>query len=202
MFLNYNFNFISFLGPRNDFSDQAFIQEVSIIHFLNQKFPMYFVQLYGYELETQTMLLKYYDQGSLAHYLQRNNSRWTRQVALTIIHDVAMGLMSMHSEGMAHRDLKPENILIDIRQNTAHAVLTDFGISAILESNLVKVKEFQVANAEGFSPLYCAPEIFEITFETRDSSKELFMQSDIYSFACLIYVCMGLKPPWVPHESY
>ena len=192
-----NHKYSCIVGQKNSSTDEAFIQEVSMIHFLNQKFPMYFAQLYGYDLDSQTMLLKYYPEGSLLNYMVRGKNNKKQTVIFAIFQDISMALLAMHTEGIAHRDLKPENVLIEIRNNMVHAVLTDFGISAILEENLVKVKEFHVANAGGLSPLYCAPEVFEIARGKRNPNKENFIQSDIYSLACILYFCMNMRAPWM-----
>ena len=45
--------------------------------------------------------------------------------ALSIIRDVAAGLVAAHEAGIVHRDLKPANIML-VKD---HAIIMDFGIA-------------------------------------------------------------------------
>ncbi len=47
--------------------------------------------------------------------------------------DLREALSAIHSEGVVHRDLKPENILVG---SDGHAVLSDFGISRVMDADL------------------------------------------------------------------
>ena len=47
--------------------------------------------------------------------------------------ELASALGNLHARGIVHRDVKLENILVDA---DGHAVLTDFGISRVLDSDL------------------------------------------------------------------
>ena len=181
----------------NSEQKKIFEQEVSMIHYLNRKDPLRFATLYGFELKTQTMLLKYYPLGSLTKFFESKMMTKSRSVVISVLNDVAKALQTMHSLGMTHRDLKPQNVLVEIRNMEPHVVLTDFGLSVIIHGDLLKVKDMRIVNVGGLSPLYASPETFQIMRRVISALPSILMQADIYSFACLIYFCMNERSPWV-----
>lgn len=50
----------------------------------------------------------------------------------------------MHSSGIVHLDIKPANILLDFDPHSGmlFSVLTDFGLSKIVDEQTLKVKAF------------------------------------------------------------
>ncbi len=101
--------------------------------------------------------------------------------ALTIILQVARGLVAIHRAGVLHRDIKPDNILIE--EGTGRPVLIDFGLVSFLQSAGVQ------GNAEG-TPDYMAPEIWQ------PSLGEVTRASDIYALGCTVYEILAGKPPF------
>ena len=56
--------------------------------------------------------------------------------AMTIAHDLCMGVAFVHSRRVIHRDLKPANILLRTSRDTSwRAVVADFGNSAIVAAS-------------------------------------------------------------------
>ncbi|MDX6738636.1 serine/threonine-protein kinase [Actinocorallia sp. A-T 12471] len=70
-------------------------------------------------------------------YLPEGNLRTLargRQVDPTaVVGQLAEGLKTLHDAGIVHRDLKPENVLV----RGADLVITDFGLSRVLEQSVV-----------------------------------------------------------------
>jgi hypothetical protein len=96
----------------------------------------------------------------------------TSSCKLDLIHQVATGLMAMHSKNVIHRDIKSHNIVIAFRQSGWIAKIADFGSAIILnETGLTTGK----VGTSGWS----APEIF--------SSKFYGVSCDIFSLAILIW---------------
>jgi serine/threonine protein kinase len=94
--------------------------------------------------------------------------------ALRIFAEVAAALQTVHEHGVIHRDVKPANILLrDDGTPQEQAVLTDFGIAKILDSNTVLT----------FGPIgtyeYMAPEVADLKPATE--------RSDQYSLAAVLY---------------
>lgn len=132
--------------------------------------------------------------GDLAALMSKD-SRLGEQKARFFAAEIAVGLGFLHEYGIVYRDLKPENVLIDA---VGHVVLTDFGLSKILEprqmndyGSLGKTTTF-CGTAE-----YLAPEI--LRGEPYDQSV------DWWSFGTLLYeMFTGIPPYWSdsPLEMY
>ena len=105
-----------------------------------------------------------------------------------LIEQVALGLGSVHEQGITHRDVKPANILIE--HATGRALLTDFGLAkSFSDETLTK------ANVVSGTPEYMSP-------EQAVGSDDLGPSADIYSLGITLYECLTGKPPFrgVPME--
>jgi hypothetical protein len=99
--------------------------------------------------------------------------------ALHIMAQIASALDYAHSQEIIHRDVKPSNILID---KDDRAVLTDLGLVLRVSS------ETTMGTAFG-TPRYIAP-------EQATSSDKAVPQSDIYSFAVILYELLAGQTPF------
>jgi serine/threonine protein kinase len=79
----------------------------------------------------------------------------------------------IHLNRIIHADITPSNIMINDKKIT----LFDFGISQDIDKNKNFTLEYKKVKA--FNPKYCAPEVLE--------GSKPNTQSDIFSFACLMY---------------
>jgi serine/threonine protein kinase len=116
-------------------------------------------------------LVMEYVPGETLNEVLRERGRFTLAETLLIGLEVARALEAAHAKGIVHRDLKPQNIKVSDRE--------------------VKVLDFGIAKAEGFSgltanalfmgtPEYCAPERAEGQGDIR---------SDIYSLGVILFEC-------------
>jgi serine/threonine protein kinase len=83
------------------------------------------------------------------------------------------------------------NILLEhhpIKQ--VHAVLTDFGISNVVEDRVLKVKAFEVRHQRGLTVAYAAPEaIFRFRTGNRHRpTAQIAKAGDVYSFSVVVYM--------------
>lgn len=97
------------------------------------------------------------------------------------VKDIAKGLKYLHEHPIVHGDLTSSNVLID---DDEKAVLTDFGLSIILGgfTNL----SVTYTDARTGSPGWAAPELFPDPPCSKGPNPS--SQSDVYSFACLMYM--------------
>lgn len=175
-----------------------FKQEVSLMYFLEAKYPRHFAKLLGFDPLRLCIVMTAYKAGSMHRYY-RKTAAVSRLLSVKFLSDIGHAVMYMHREQIAHRDLKTDNVLIDTRTIPHTAVITDFGIARILNQDEMKVKEFPVSNHRGFSLLYAAPESIE-QFRTRSSVAEnsaaRWKAGDVYSFGCIIYETFCHVRPW------
>lgn len=107
--------------------------------------------------------------------------------------DLREGLAYLHAHGVVHRDIKLENVLID---RTGRAVLSDFGVSRIVDETLRKDVSVTVTFAAGKTPImgsygYLAPELKRGEAATP--------ASDAYALGVLVFrLLTGL---WYEHDS-
>jgi serine/threonine-protein kinase len=95
--------------------------------------------------------------------------------AASIARQTAEALTAAHDQGVYHRDLKPENIMLRaLPAGREQAVIIDFGIAAVNDSNVAALDTTKVAG----SPRYMAPEQLE---------GNPGQASDIYSLGVIAY---------------
>lgn len=118
--------------------------------------------------------------------LAQEFARWRRvgeripvERAIKILWQVAGALDYAHLHDVIHRDIKPSNILID---GNDKAILTDFGL-------VLKQSIDQTLGTAFGTPRYMAPE------QALASSKAV-PQSDLYSFAVIVYEALTGQTPF------
>jgi serine/threonine protein kinase len=99
--------------------------------------------------------------------------------ALNLMGQIAAALDYAHAQDIIHRDVKPSNILID---KDDRAVLTDLGL-------VLRAKAETTLGTAFGTPRYIAP-------EQATSSDKAVPQSDIYSFAVILYELLTGQTPF------
>jgi predicted Ser/Thr protein kinase len=121
------------------------------------------------------MVMDYLDGEDLASWLQQNK-RSDIYFARNLIRDLAEALNYVHTQGFVHRDIKPSNVMLIANddQETYRAMLTDFGITKIKDTNtLTGTKVIGTID-------YMAPE--QIL-----SARDVDHRADIYALGILLY---------------
>jgi len=112
--------------------------------------------------------------------------RLPKDVAREVLHDVASALAAAHAKGIVHRDVRPENVLWD--EERQNAVLTDFGIAAILATSGEQSTRLTKTGQTVGDPRYLSPE--------QLSDKNLTELADMYAFGILGYELYTGEDPY------
>ncbi|KAL7716776.1 Protein kinase [Entamoeba marina] len=114
------------------------------------------------------------------------NNKFSTELGLKMLSDVAKGMVVLHENNIIHRDLKPDNVLITSmsRKASVNAKLSDFGTSRdVTSSNIVS------AMTQGIgTPIYMAPELLE--------SAEYGLPVDVFGYSILCYEVLTRKIPY------
>lgn len=198
--------------PRENFSflQKAFFQEIALLWYFRDN--VRFAKIGGFCLEPDLMIImKYYPDGSLIDYINehKNDVNWIN-VADMFALQIALGLRDLHQAGFVHCDVKPGNILIDNKTNgQVFAVLTDFGISKVVDSKSLLVSAFEPAHINGASIYYAAPEVLsrlllrqtsaashDQSSNTGSFSANIVKAGDVYSFSMTLFHLITTERPW------
>lgn len=106
--------------------------------------------------------------------------------ALTVLEAVASALELAHSQGIVHRDIRPGNVLWD--EEHGKALLTDFGIAAILATSGDEVTRLTQTGQLLGDPRYLSPE--------QLLDQDLTELADIYGFGVMGYELLTGEGPY------
>jgi len=99
--------------------------------------------------------------------------------ALTILRQVASGLVAVHTTGMTHRDVKPGNVVIET--DSGRPVLVDFGLAMPHDQRL--------GHAAAGSPSYMAPE--------QARGDHVGPAADVYAFGVTAFELLTGRLPFL-----
>eukprot|EP00158_Paraphelidium_tribonemae_P003682 Partr_v1_DN26292_c4_g2_i1_m48533 len=172
-------------SPRKEMTESqrvVFLQEVSITAYFQTSKNI--VRMLGYTENPPSLILKFYQLGSLRNWLSSKKHKRSKSLLLSFMRDIGQGLGAIHRSGFAHCDIKSDNVLVDIDTETGqfYSVICDFGITQVIDSSAVKVQSFVVANRQGFSLMYAAPEVF-VAYRSKYSLRQY--SCDIYAYGVL-----------------
>ncbi|WP_433198897.1 protein kinase domain-containing protein [Nocardia sp. CA-107356] len=107
--------------------------------------------------------------------------------AVRIVTETAAALDYAHSQGVLHRDIKPANILLAAAEvgREARAVLTDFGIARLIDSNTQLTATGKLTATLAFA----SPEHL--------SGLPLDHRTDQYSLACTLFALLAGRTPYL-----
>lgn len=170
----------------------AFRQEVALMWLFHDNDNM--VKLIGFNESLFEIVMPEYRMGSLEQFITKNS--YTSSIACSLALDVARGIMAMHKLGIVHQDIKTDNVLLEEHSmKRVNAVITDFGISNVVEDRVLKVKAFEVKNVRGLTARYAAPEaIYRYRQKIRTPvPPSVAKAGDVYSLAVVIYTLLMKK---------
>ncbi len=134
----------------------------------------------GEIVNKSSILMKFYNQGSLTHLMRKKQLTFENKEQITT--GILKGLASMHDKGIFHLDIKTDNIFVE-KSDTGifHAVLGDLGLATRTE---------RIFSIKG-TPNYMPPEVNE--GKEREARKQ-----DIWGMGCVLYHLFYEElPPWI-----
>lgn len=105
--------------------------------------------------------------------------------ASKVVEQIIKGVQVLHKVDVVHRDLKPENLLLSTNDFDADVVITDFGLSAVLDDTKL------VFDCVG-TPSYIAPEVLVSLDYNCGYSKEV----DMWGVGVIMYILLCGFPPF------
>ena len=139
------------------------------------------------ELDRPYMVMEYVEGVTLQEVL-RERAILSVFEAYPIFIEMLEALAVAHSRGVIHRDIKPSNVMLAMTADGGvHVKLLDFGIAKVLDVDDNTLQDLTKTGEALGTPLYMSPEQIQ--------TNQVDFRSDLYSFGCLIYVCLTGNPP-------
>jgi len=134
------------------------------------------------------MVMEYLTGQDLDKFMQANGCLPLSQ-ALPLVQQIAAALDYAHAQGFIHRDIKPSNVLLDTSNNHLRAILTDFGIAKIVNSQTVMTRTgIVIGTLEYISP------------EQIQESALVDGRADIYALGVMVYQMLTGELPFKHHS--
>ncbi len=164
---------------------QRFIREAQAAAAIHSPFvvPIYAVS----EFDGLPYIVMQFQSGvNLQEYLDQTGPL-SIGASLKIAHQIAIGLVAAHQQGVIHRDVKPANILIE--PTVLKASLTDFGLALVTnEASLTH------SGMTPGTPSYMSPE--------QSIGSSVDQRTDWYSLGCVLYAMLVGHPPFRGAHAY
>ncbi|CAF3967925.1 unnamed protein product [Rotaria magnacalcarata] len=129
------------------------------------------------------LVMELIDGGTLFDYIRNTRKSPTYwSTSRNVMIDVAYAMSYLHEKNVVHADLKSDNILL---RNNGSAVLSDFGLSKIIEDSSFYQNDSYTGAIRWLAP--------ELCFSHPEKSS---FQSDVWAFGCVLLEIMTKKLPW------
>lgn len=136
---------------------------------------------YGTEDRRHWLAMQYVKGRSLAKVVSKDGPL-TAARTVEIARQILRALRYSHGQHLLHRDVKSSNILLD--EETGMALLGDFGIALLEDSERLTTEGVALGTPEYMSPEQC-------------QGTPLDERSDVYSLGVVLYECLSGKPPFL-----
>lgn len=174
--LNYNGN--------DKTSQRRFFSEITLTQKIDSPFVVKIIDMF-WSSKIQFYVMEYIE-GKTLRDLVRQNGALSEEETIDFTTQIALGLYSMHKQGIIHRDIKSHNIMI---QNNNVVKIIDLGIAKTEESDDLTKTGIVIASLQ-----YVAPEILVMEKES--------VKSDIYSLGILMYYMLNGSVPFDSSDDY
>lgn len=120
-------------------------------------------------------------------YSERDASRHFRQLSEALVY--------MHKNNIVHRDLKPENLVLKTPSPDSEILISDFGLSKILQEDQTLMATVCGTNA------YAAPEVGFNNLAVKQGSNQYDAKCDTWSLGVILYVILAAYHPFDPRGN-
>jgi predicted ATPase/tRNA A-37 threonylcarbamoyl transferase component Bud32 len=144
------------------------------------------VVVYDYGIDPAAgafIAMEYLDGVPLRDELRRRG-RLEPGEAVALAREIGSALGAAHDAGVVHRDLKPENVFLESEGGRRRAVVVDFGIARVLDSEARLTATNQVFG----TPLYMSPE------QCRGGTVDA--RSDLYTLGVILFELVTGRTPF------
>jgi serine/threonine protein kinase len=133
--------------------------------------------------DTVAFVMEHIEGETLKEYLERKGKLSDDKIK-TIFSQMLEAVSYVHDKKLVHRDIKPSNFMIN---SEGQVKLLDFGIAKNTDTNSADYTQTGTSQNMG-TPMYMSPEQVK-------STKDVTLQSDIYSLGVVLWqMVMGKKP--------
>ena len=133
--------------------------------------------------DTVAFVMEHIEGETLKEYLERKGKLSDDEIK-TIFSQMLDSVGYVHEQNLVHRDIKPSNFMITPK---GQIKLLDFGIAKNTDTNSADYTQTGTTQNMG-TPMYMSPEQIK-------STKDVTLQSDIYSLGVVLWqMVMGKKP--------
>lgn len=115
-----------------------------------------------------------------------NKGSYTEADASTLVRSICEAIAYLHDQDVVHRDLKPENLLFSTPDEDATIMITDFGLSKL-------VNDATYLTTACGTPGYVAPEVLR--------QKGYGRAVDLWSLGVITYILLCGYPPFYDEDQ-
>ena len=178
----------------------AFHQELTFMwRFRDQP---HFARVYAYSYDPACLVMKFYHLGDLSAFIRGHSIaveqfRYCKIMTFYLLRSLCSALDYVHQNGFAHCDVKPGNVLLEVNEyGWLSPVVSDFGLTRVLDTSQLAVKAYQASELKGASISYAAPEVL---FAFRNKFKheaDVVKAGDVFAVAVIILEMMKRDNVW------
>jgi serine/threonine protein kinase len=133
------------------------------------------------------LTMEFIDGERLRVFLQRERSQLSVGALRGIARQLLEGLKAAHGKGVVHLDFKSENVMVRRGRTPAEAVIMDFGLSRVLDSE-ARLRSSEQHHVAG-TLLYMSPEQIECR-------PDVGAAADVYAFGVVLYEMLAGRLPF------